>query len=119
MELAKGQININLAENGIEDLYTIKMFSGAIPDQISNKEKPKIIKMKKFKEDTLKKIDTETLIGELQFQIIEEIKEKEKVKKVQYMNIQKEPWIERESPIYFLFLNIDRISNVNIFNIFV
>lgn len=109
MELAKGQININLSETGIENIYTIKMFSGAIPDQIS--KKPKIIKTKMFKEDAFKKIETETLIGELQFQIIEELKEKE-VKKVQNMTLQKQPWFERESPIYFLFLNIDKISNV-------
>lgn len=109
MELAKGNLITSLEEiNGnYNNFITINLMSSAIPDQISKKEKPKVVKSKVFKEDNLKKIETETLIGELHLQIIEENE--------QISKNQPTPSIyrsENENPIYYLFLNIDKISNV-------
>ena len=114
MELAKGNLTINLPEikesNG--DTIAVDMFSGAIPEQISKKEKPKVVKSKMFKEDNLKKIENETRIGEVYFQIIEE---NEQV----YKNLDLTPkkFTESEMPQYHLLLNIEKISNVLIKNL--
>ena len=112
MELAKGQISLNPKEIIPSGFLSVKMFSCAIPEQIAKKDKPKVIKTKIFKEDNLKKIETETLIGEIQLQINEEIEILPKA-----LASQKNQWIEKETPIYYLLLNIEKISNVNI-NIF-
>jgi len=99
MELAKGQITVNSHEMMNKETISVKMMSTAIPENIS--KKPKI--MKKFKEDFLKKIENETQIGELQIEINEEI-----------MNYKgkSDNLKEKETPIYYLFMNIDKISNV-------
>ena len=111
MELAKGQITINYEEiKRRKEKISIKMMSSAIPENISKKNQPKIVKTK-FKEDLMKKIETETLIGELQLEILEEIvdfREKE-----DFLKNSNEK--ERKTAIFHLFMNIDKISNVKNF----
>lgn len=109
MELAKGNLTMNLLEiresNG--GAISVEMFSGAIPEQISKKEKPKVVKSKIFKEDNLKKIENETRIGEVYFQIIEE---NDQVSK--NFDLTPNKFTETEMPQYHLLLNIEKISNV-------
>lgn len=109
MELARGNLAMSLPEikENTDGTISVDMFSGAIPEQISKKEKPKVVKSKIFKEDNLKKIENETKIGEVCFQIIEE---KEQI----YKNLDLIPnkFIESEMPQYHLLLNIEKISNV-------
>ena len=110
MELAKGSLTMNLheIEENVDGIISVELFSSAIPEQISKKEKPKVMKSKMFKEDNLKKIENETRIGEVYFQVVEE-------NELQFTkNLTSGPknFTENEMPIYHLLLNIEKISNV-------
>lgn len=116
MELAKGQANIDFNEK-THEIYEIKMFSTAIPDNLAKKSKPKIGRTPNvFKEDNLKKIETETLIGSV-FMKIKNTKTEIESKTIIQKSTPPNPIIKENEQLYYLFMFIEKLTNV-IFIIF-
>lgn len=118
MELAKGHFELREEENN-QSFYEIKLFSTAIPDNISKKSKPLIPQNNAFlKGDRLKKIENETFIGTLYISF--KFLPMQQIKVPKGENIFKE--VNNKTPMEqnmnktqissYLFLFIEKIANV-------